>query len=33
MVALELVNPGEGDRRVPNPALTKRVLAEALTGA
>ena len=30
MLALELVKPGEGDGRVPNPELTKRVQAEAL---
>ncbi|HEY0443913.1 MAG TPA: aminotransferase class III-fold pyridoxal phosphate-dependent enzyme [Candidatus Limnocylindrales bacterium] len=30
MVAVELVKPGEGDGRVPDAALTKRVLAEAL---
>jgi len=30
MVALELVRPGEGDGRVPDPALTKRIQAEAL---
>jgi 4-aminobutyrate aminotransferase len=30
MVALELVRPGEGDGRVPDPELTKRVQAEAL---
>ena len=30
MAAIELVRPGEGDGRVPNPDLTKRVLAEAL---
>jgi len=30
MLALEFVKPGEGDGRVPNPELTKRVLAEAL---
>jgi 4-aminobutyrate aminotransferase len=29
MVALELVKPGEGDGRVPNPELTKRLQAEA----
>jgi 4-aminobutyrate aminotransferase len=30
MLALELVKPGEGDGRVPDPDLTKRVQAEAL---
>ncbi len=30
MVAVEFVRPGEGDGRTPDPALTKRVLAEAL---
>jgi 4-aminobutyrate aminotransferase len=30
MLALEFVQPGEGDGRVPNPDVTKRVLAEAL---
>jgi 4-aminobutyrate aminotransferase len=30
MVAIELVRPGEGDGRVPDPDLTKRVQAEAL---
>jgi 4-aminobutyrate aminotransferase len=30
MLALEFVKPDEGDGRVPNPELTKRVLAEAL---
>ncbi len=30
MLALEFVKPGEGDGRVPDPELTKRVLAEAL---
>ncbi|HSG85974.1 MAG TPA: aspartate aminotransferase family protein [Candidatus Limnocylindrales bacterium] len=30
MVAMELVLPGEGDGRVPDPALTKRIQAEAL---
>ena len=30
MLALEFVQPGEGDGRVPNPDLAKRVLAEAL---
>ncbi len=30
MLALEFVKPGEGDGRVPNPDLTRRVLAEAL---
>ena len=30
MLALELIKPGEGDGRVPNPELTKRVQAEAL---
>ncbi len=30
MLALEFIKPGEGDGRVPNPELTKRVLAEAL---
>ncbi len=30
MLALEFVKPGEGDGRVPDPALTKRVQAEAL---
>ena len=29
MLALEFVTPGEGDGRVPNPALAKRVQAEA----
>ncbi|HEX9043454.1 MAG TPA: aminotransferase class III-fold pyridoxal phosphate-dependent enzyme [Candidatus Limnocylindrales bacterium] len=29
MLALEFVKPGEGDGRVPNPELTKRVQAEA----
>jgi 4-aminobutyrate aminotransferase-like enzyme len=29
MVAIELVRPGEGDGRVPDPELTKRVQAEA----
>ena len=30
MVGVEFVRPGEGDGRVPDPALTKRVIAEAL---
>jgi 4-aminobutyrate aminotransferase len=30
MLALEFVKPGEGDGRVPNPNVAKRVLAEAL---
>jgi 4-aminobutyrate aminotransferase/(S)-3-amino-2-methylpropionate transaminase len=30
MVALEFVKPDEGDGRVPNPEVTKRVVAEAL---
>jgi 4-aminobutyrate aminotransferase len=30
MLALEFVQPGEGDGRVPNPDVTKRVLSEAL---
>ncbi len=30
MVALELVRPDQGDGRVPDPALTKRIQAEAL---
>jgi 4-aminobutyrate aminotransferase len=30
MVALEFIKPGEGDGRVPNPDVTKRVQAEAL---
>lgn len=30
MVAIELVKPGEGDGRVPDPELTKRLQAEAL---
>jgi 4-aminobutyrate aminotransferase len=30
MLALEFVKPGEGDGRVPNPEVTKRVQAEAL---
>ena len=30
MLALELVKPGDGDGRVPNPELTKRIQAEAL---
>ena len=30
MVAIELVKPGEGDGRVPDPDLTKRIQAEAL---
>jgi 4-aminobutyrate aminotransferase len=30
MLAFEFVRPGEGDGRVPNPDVTKRVLAEAL---
>jgi 4-aminobutyrate aminotransferase len=30
MAALELVKPGEGDGRMPNPDLTKRIQAEAL---
>ena len=30
MVALELVRPGQGDGRVPNPELTKRLQVEAL---
>ena len=29
MVAVEFVRPGEGDGRVPNPELTKRVQQEA----
>jgi 4-aminobutyrate aminotransferase-like enzyme len=29
-VALELVKPGVGDGRVPDPELTKRIQAEAL---
>ena len=29
MVAIEFVKPGEGDGRVPNPELTKRVQQEA----
>ena len=31
MVAIELVKPGEGDGRVPDPELTKRLQAEALS--
>jgi 4-aminobutyrate aminotransferase len=31
MVAIELVKPGEGDGRVPNPELTKRLQAEAFS--
>ena len=31
MVALELVKPGVGDGRVPDPDLTKRIQAEALS--
>jgi 4-aminobutyrate aminotransferase/(S)-3-amino-2-methylpropionate transaminase len=31
MVAMEFVQPGAGDGRVPDPDLTKRVIAEALT--
>ncbi len=30
MVAMEFVKPGEGDGRVPDPDLTRRVIAEAL---
>ena len=30
MVAIELVKPGDGDGRVPDPDLTKRIQAEAL---
>jgi 4-aminobutyrate aminotransferase len=30
MVAIELVKPGEGDGRVPDPGLTKRIQTEAL---
>jgi 4-aminobutyrate aminotransferase/(S)-3-amino-2-methylpropionate transaminase len=30
MVAMEFVKPGVGDGRVPNPELTRRVIAEAL---
>jgi 4-aminobutyrate aminotransferase-like enzyme len=30
MLALEFVKPGEGDGRVPDPGLAKRILAEAL---
>ncbi len=30
MVALEFVKPGVGDGRVPDPDLTRRVIAEAL---
>jgi 4-aminobutyrate aminotransferase len=30
MLAIELVKPGEGDGRVPDPELTKRIQAEAL---
>ena len=30
MVALELVKPGVGDGRTPDPELTKRIQAEAL---
>ena len=30
MVAIELVKPGVGDGRVPDPDLTKRIQAEAL---
>jgi len=31
MVAMEFVRPGAGDGRVPDPDITKRVIAEALT--
>jgi 4-aminobutyrate aminotransferase len=31
MVAMEFVRPGDGDGRVPNPELSKRVIAEALS--
>jgi 4-aminobutyrate aminotransferase len=31
MLALESIKPGEGDGRVPNPDLSKRVIGEALT--
>ena len=31
MLALEFIKPGVGDGRVPDPDLTKRVLAEALS--
>jgi 4-aminobutyrate aminotransferase-like enzyme len=30
MVAMEFVRPGVGDGRVPDPELTRRVIAEAL---
>ena len=30
MLAIEFIKPGEGDGRVPNPELARRVLAEAL---
>src|SRR3954468_8081611 len=30
MVAIEFVKPGDGDGRVPDPAVTKQILAEAL---
>jgi 4-aminobutyrate aminotransferase/(S)-3-amino-2-methylpropionate transaminase len=30
MVAMEFVKPGQGDGRVPDPELTRRVIAEAL---
>jgi 4-aminobutyrate aminotransferase/(S)-3-amino-2-methylpropionate transaminase len=30
MLALEFIKPGDGDGRVPNPDLSKRVIAEAL---
>ena len=30
MVAIELVKPGDGDGRTPDPDLTKRIQAEAL---
>ena len=30
MVAIEFVKPGAGDGRVPDPDLTRRVIAEAL---
>jgi len=30
MLALELIRPGDGDGRIPDPNLTKRLLAEAL---
>ena len=33
MVALEFVKPGEGDGRVPDPELTKRVQQEASRGS